>query len=81
VANQKSVVVRSVGRGRSWRVPSTNHDSKRLLKPDDFAALRHVDEPNFSPDGQTIAITDTVTNTLFLNWFQPNVFVIQVLIP
>ena len=32
---------------------SLGADSKRLLKPDDFAALRDVDEPNFSPDGQT----------------------------
>jgi dipeptidyl aminopeptidase/acylaminoacyl peptidase len=28
---------------------------KRLLKPEDFAALRDVDEPNLSPDGQTVA--------------------------
>jgi dipeptidyl aminopeptidase/acylaminoacyl peptidase len=34
---------------------SLGADSKRLLKPDDFAALRDVDEPNFSPDGQTVA--------------------------
>ena len=34
---------------------SLGADSKRLLKPDDFAALRDVDEPNISPDGQTIA--------------------------
>ena len=34
---------------------SLGADSKRLLKPEDFAALRDVDEPNFSPDGQTIA--------------------------
>jgi len=34
---------------------SLGADSKRLLKPDDFAALRDVDEPNLSPDGQTIA--------------------------
>lgn len=27
---------------------------KRLLKPEDFAALRDVDEPNLSPDGQTV---------------------------
>src|SRR5450432_3150594 len=35
------------------------HDSaanaKRLLKPEDFAAIRDVDEPNISPDGSTIA--------------------------
>src|SRR5712691_10607029 len=30
-------------------------DSKRILKPEDFAALRDVDEPNLSPDGQTVA--------------------------
>jgi hypothetical protein len=34
---------------------SLGADSKRLLKPDDFAVLRDVDEPNVSPDGQTIA--------------------------
>ena len=34
---------------------SLGADSKRLLKPDDFAVLRDVDEPNISPDGQTIA--------------------------
>ncbi len=28
---------------------------KRLLKPEDFAALREVDEPNLSPDGQWVA--------------------------
>ena len=27
---------------------------KRLLKPEDFAAVREVDEPQFSPDGQSI---------------------------
>jgi Tol biopolymer transport system component len=34
---------------------SLGADSKRLLKPDDFAALRDVDEPNLSPGGQIIA--------------------------
>ena len=34
---------------------SLGADSKRLLKPEDFAALRDVDEPNLSPDGQTVA--------------------------
>jgi hypothetical protein len=33
-----------------------------------------------SPDlRRQLPITDTVTNVLFLNWFQPNVFDIQVL--
>jgi len=27
---------------------------KRLLKPEDFAAVREIDEPQFSPDGQSI---------------------------
>ena len=34
---------------------SLGEESKRLLKPEDFAALRDVDEPQLSPDGQTIA--------------------------
>ena len=34
---------------------SLGADSKRLLKPDDFADLRDVDESNISPGGQTIA--------------------------
>ncbi len=29
--------------------------SQRLLKPEDFAAIREVDEPNLSPDGNSIA--------------------------
>lgn len=34
---------------------SLGAESKRLLKPEDFAALRDVDEPQLSPDGLTIA--------------------------
>src|SRR5437762_10114270 len=34
---------------------SLGADAKRVLKPEDFAALRDVDEPNLSPDGNTIA--------------------------
>ncbi|HKP93487.1 MAG TPA: DPP IV N-terminal domain-containing protein, partial [Chthoniobacterales bacterium] len=30
-------------------------DSPRVLKPEDFATLRDVDEPNISPDGNSIA--------------------------
>jgi dipeptidyl aminopeptidase/acylaminoacyl peptidase len=30
-------------------------EPKHLLKPEDFAVLRDVDEPNLSPDGQAIA--------------------------
>ena len=30
-------------------------DVARLLKPEDFAALRDVDEPNISRDGQSVA--------------------------
>ncbi len=33
---------------------SLNAESRRLLKPEDFAALREVDEPNLSPDGQSV---------------------------
>jgi dipeptidyl aminopeptidase/acylaminoacyl peptidase len=34
---------------------SLGADAKRLLKPEDFAALKDVDEPKLSPDGKTIA--------------------------
>ncbi len=34
---------------------SLGAEPKRLLKPEDFAALREVDEPNLSPDGKTVA--------------------------
>ena len=34
---------------------SLGAETKRLLKPEDFAVLRDVDEPNFSPDGNTVA--------------------------
>lgn len=34
---------------------SLGAETKRLLKPEDFAAIRNVDEPNLSPDGQHIA--------------------------
>ena len=34
---------------------SLGAESKRPLKPEDFAAIRDVDEPNLSPDGNTIA--------------------------
>ncbi|MEO6872257.1 MAG: S9 family peptidase [Chthoniobacterales bacterium] len=34
---------------------SLGADAKRVLKPEDFAALRNVDEPNLSPDGQSVA--------------------------
>src|SRR5438046_6070960 len=30
-------------------------DARRVLKPEDWAALRDVDEPNISPDGNWIA--------------------------
>ncbi|MBA3963355.1 MAG: S9 family peptidase [Chthoniobacterales bacterium] len=34
---------------------SLGAENKRLLQPEDFAALREVDEPNISPDGQVVA--------------------------
>src|SRR5438046_9037479 len=34
---------------------SLGADAKRVLKPEDFAALRDVDEPNLSPDRNTVA--------------------------
>jgi dipeptidyl aminopeptidase/acylaminoacyl peptidase len=34
---------------------SLGAEEKRSLKPEDFAALRDVDEPNLSPDGQRVA--------------------------
>jgi dipeptidyl aminopeptidase/acylaminoacyl peptidase len=34
---------------------SLGDDATRLLRPEDFAALRNVDEPNISPDGQSVA--------------------------
>jgi dipeptidyl aminopeptidase/acylaminoacyl peptidase len=34
---------------------SLGAEAKRLLKPEDFAALRNVDEPNLSPDGKSVA--------------------------
>ncbi len=34
---------------------SLGADATRLLKPEDFAALRNVDEPNISPDGKSVA--------------------------
>ena len=34
---------------------SLGAETKRLLKTEDFAAIRDVDEPNLSPDGQTVA--------------------------
>ena len=34
---------------------SPRMDAQRLLKPEDFAQLRDVDEPNISPDGNLIA--------------------------
>jgi dipeptidyl aminopeptidase/acylaminoacyl peptidase len=33
---------------------SSGASGKRLLKPEDFAAIRDVDEPSFSPDGRSI---------------------------
>jgi dipeptidyl aminopeptidase/acylaminoacyl peptidase len=36
------------------RVALFGAEPPRLLKPEDFASLRDVDEPNISPDGQTI---------------------------
>ncbi|HEX5176274.1 MAG TPA: hypothetical protein VFV83_04550, partial [Chthoniobacteraceae bacterium] len=33
---------------------SLDADTRALLKAEDFAALRDVDEPDLSPDGQTI---------------------------
>ena len=30
-------------------------EQKRLLKPEDFASIRDVDEPNLSPDGKSVA--------------------------
>ncbi len=45
-----------------WAVPlfflalqvSLGAEARRLLKPEDFAAIRDVDEPNLSPDGQSV---------------------------
>ncbi len=34
---------------------SVSAEQRRLLKPEDFAAIRVVDEPNISPDGERIA--------------------------
>ncbi|MBA2434037.1 MAG: S9 family peptidase [Chthoniobacterales bacterium] len=34
---------------------SLGAESRRVLKPDDFALIRDVDEPNLSPDGESIA--------------------------
>ncbi len=34
---------------------SLGGEARRLLKPEDFAALRDVDEPNISPDGKRVA--------------------------
>ncbi len=34
---------------------SLGAEPRRPLKPEDFAAIREVEEPNFSPDGQSIA--------------------------
>lgn len=34
---------------------SLGAEQRRLLKPEDFAAIRVVDEPNISPDGDRIA--------------------------
>ncbi|MEO8440770.1 MAG: S9 family peptidase [Spartobacteria bacterium] len=33
---------------------SLGAETKRLLKPDDFAAIRDVDEPSLSPDGESV---------------------------
>ncbi len=33
---------------------SLGAETRRLLKPEDFAAIRDVDEPNLSPDGQSV---------------------------
>lgn len=35
---------------------------RRLLKPEDFAAFRDVDEPNLSPDGNTMAYVVTTVD-------------------
>ena len=37
----------------SWAAVSSGAE-KRLLKPEDFAAIRDVDEPQLSPDGQSV---------------------------
>ncbi len=34
---------------------SLGAETRRPLKPEDFAAIRDVDEPNLSPDGQSVA--------------------------
>ena len=39
------------------RLTSLGAEPARLLKPEDFAGLRNVDEPNISRDGLTIAYT------------------------
>ena len=33
---------------------SSEAEAGRLLKPEDFAAIRDVDEPDLSPDGQSV---------------------------
>ncbi len=38
-----------------WVNLSLGAESRRPLKPEDFAAIREVDEPNLSPDGQSVA--------------------------
>jgi len=39
----------------SGATPPATTNAKRTLKPEDWAALREVDEPNISPDGNFIA--------------------------
>src|SRR2546430_8395537 len=39
----------------AFLVSSAVADPPRTLKPEDFAQLREVDEPNISPDGNLIA--------------------------
>ncbi|MBA2744072.1 MAG: hypothetical protein H0U43_07180, partial [Chthoniobacterales bacterium] len=37
-------------------------EPQRLLKPEDFAVIRNVDEPQISPDGNSIVYTVKTTD-------------------
>lgn len=42
--------------------PSPSAGAKRLLKPEDFAGLRDVDEPNIAPDGARVVYVMTTVD-------------------
>jgi dipeptidyl aminopeptidase/acylaminoacyl peptidase len=41
---------------------SLGAETRRSLKPEDFAAIRDLDEPNLSPDGQSVVYVVTTTD-------------------